>query len=186
LDARLCCFLKYHDDNTNAVDPTNGDYPDINAGWPYEPVEATIKRLAIEQGTNSGVCNVLENGFAKLLEKRKDDPLIWLCWGEAVKFLQKGTARDNYVYLDRIPESRAAYEHARNLDPDFPLIPIKLGALELFVKNHDDKSSYPNEKARELINQGSDVFTKYLSAETNAGAGTIDTNKNSIKTGGAN
>jgi hypothetical protein len=147
-----------------------------------------VKRLAIEQGTNSLVCSILENGFSRLLEKRKDDPLIWLCWGEAVKFLPKGIARDNGVYLDRIPEAREAYEHARSLDPDFPLIPIKLGALELFGKPHGDKDAYPSEKARELIEQGSDVYTKYLKADTNAGVGTLDTNKDKIRiqTGGTN
>jgi hypothetical protein len=83
------------------------------------------------------------------------------------------------VYLERIPEAREAYQNARKLDPNFPLIPIKLGALELFGNTNGTEHAYQSEqreKAIALIVQGSDVYRRYLYLESVTNSETQKTN----------
>jgi hypothetical protein len=83
--------------NQSSVSRSGDDSLEITAHWAYEPTEEQIKHLVIEHRDNSEVCSVIEDRFRELLKTRKDDPLIWLCWGDVVKFLPKGTTRENDV-----------------------------------------------------------------------------------------
>lgn len=171
--------------NTDSItNLSSDDTLEINAEWAYEPAEELIKNLAVDHGDNPEVCAVVENGFKKLLERRKDDPLIWLCWGDIVKFLPKGSKRDQKIYIERIPESREAYETARKLDPNFPLIPIKLSALKLIGTTDRDTNAFlltQRKEALELISQGSDIYRRYLKMGENKGVELQTTNSTKNK-----
>lgn len=133
--------------------------------WAFKPTGEWLRQLVARHPDNAELCRVVETGFRRLLEVRKDDPAVWIFWGDTVKMLPMGTRTDRGLFIDRIPESREAYQIARKLDPHFPLIPIKLGSLELFGVPEGDLKEYreaQSKRAIELMKDGSDLYLKYF------------------------
>jgi len=146
---------------------TEKDIKHVGAGWPYLPTGERIQDILIEHADNSEVCTAVGMGLRHLLERRKDNPLLWMIWGNVVKFLPKGEKRKDKVYVDRIPEAGDAFENARGLDPLFPLIPFKLGALELLEGDSGMEQGVSEDRKKRALNwirQGSDVYVRYMKA----------------------
>ena len=88
---------------------------------------------------------------------------FWIIWGDIVKGLPKGRERINDIYVDRLPEAISAYAKAMELDPNLPLIPMKLGTLMLFdALRSKDPDRQRIDDAMKLFKEGRDMYSRYF------------------------
>lgn len=90
-------------------------------------------------------------------------PICEMIRGEVLKYLPKGTAKHEALYLDRLPEVLEEFNKVLSIDKEFVLMYTRIGILKVissFYQNDDEKSRELMKEGIQLYSKGADVYAR--------------------------
>jgi hypothetical protein len=120
-------------------------------------IEIAVDIIMVAQNTE--VFLFLEQNFDKFIGKDINDALFGLYKYELFKFIPKGEAKVNELYVERIPECKEYLLASIASDPGFLIIYLKLGMLYFFeASEYPDRTEQGFSQMAEYIKQGIHIY----------------------------